>query len=254
MINRDIMMHSNIGRHSFMTLILFERLLLSQASMILTHFAGLVGRLYSLVIGCYMNFEIVQEESNYRLNEVSVFCKVSEKFGGLSNMSNAFPVSVNGYDIANTEALYQACRFPNHSEIQREIISLRSPMGAKMKSRRYNLNTRADWDAHRVEIMWWCLRVKLAQNGHRLGEILESTGDLPIVERSHKDRFWGAVLNKEDKSMLSGMNVLGQLLMQLRAEYNSKKENINELSCVQPLEIENFLLIGSPILAIGTEL
>ncbi|RIZ65350.1 MAG: NADAR family protein [Methylococcales bacterium] len=250
------MTHSNIGRHSFMTLILFERLFLSQASTIITHFAGLVGRLYFLVIGCYMNFEIVQVESSYCLNEVSVFCKVKEKFGGLSNMSNAFPVSVNGYDIANTEALYQACRFPDHPEIQNEIILLKSPMRAKMKSRskRYRLHTRADWDAHRIEIMWWCLRVKLAQNGHRLGEILESTGNMPIVERSPKDRFWGAVLNKEDESMLSGMNILGQLLMQLRAEYISKKENIDELSYVQPLEIENFLLISSPILAIGTEL
>lgn len=201
-----------------------------------------------------MNFEIVQVESNYCLNEVSVFCKVNEKFGGLSNMSNAFPVSVNGYDIANTEALYQACRFPDHPEIQNEIILLKSPMGAKMKSKRYRLNTRADWDAHRIEIMWWCLRVKLAQNGHRLGEILESTGDMPIVERSHKDRFWGAVIHKEDESMLSGMNVLGQLLMQLRAEYKSKKGNIDEFNYVQPLEIENFLLLGLPILAIGAEL
>jgi hypothetical protein len=85
-----------------------------------------------------MNFEIVQVESNYCLNEVSVFCKVKEIFGGLSNMSNAFPVSVNGHDIANTEALYQACRFPDHTNIQNEILFLKSPMGAKMKSKRYS--------------------------------------------------------------------------------------------------------------------
>jgi len=197
-----------------------------------------------------MSLEIVQVESIYRLNEVCVFCKVKEEFGGFSNMSNEFPVRVNGHLIANTEALYQSCRFPYHPEIQNEILFQKSPMTAKMKSKRFKLDSRPDWDNHRIEIMWWCLRVKLAQNGHKLGRILENTGDKPIVELSHKDHFWGAMLNKE-KNMLIGMNVLGQLLMKLREEYKSKKDNIRELNYVQPPEIENFLLLGSPILSIG---
>ena len=120
-------------------------------------------------------------------------------------------------------------------------------MSAKMKSKKFKSDSRSDWEEHRVDIMWWCLKVKLAQHGHKLGRVLESTGDKPIVELSHKDRFWGAVLD-EKKGVLIGQNVLGQLLMRLREEYQNKKENIRELTYVEPPEIEKFLLLGSPIL------
>jgi ribA/ribD-fused uncharacterized protein len=200
-----------------------------------------------------MNTEVIRVESMYRLNEVCVFCKVKDEFGDFSNMSNEFPVRVNGHKISNTEALYQACRFPDHIDKQKEVVFQGSGMSAKMKSKKFKSDSRSDWEEHRVDIMWWCLKIKLAQHGHKLGRVLESTGDKPIVELSHKDRFWGAVLD-EKKGVLIGQNVLGQLLMRLRTEYQNKKDNIRELAYVEPPEIEKFLLLGLPILPVGRKI
>ena len=126
----------------------------------------------------------------YRANDCAVFCKTAEEFGGLSNMAAGFPLEVNGVSIRTSEALYQACRFPHRPEIQRLIIEQQSPMTAKMKSKPHRKDSRPDWDDVRVGIMRWCLRVKLAQNWQKFGDLLLTTGNRPIVEKSRKDDFW----------------------------------------------------------------
>jgi ribA/ribD-fused uncharacterized protein len=107
-------------------------------------------------------------------------------------MAPGFPLKVNGVLIRTSEALYQACRFPHLPKVQRLIIDEGSPMTAKMKSKSYRSQSRPDWDAVRVRIMRWCLRVKLAQHWETFSRLLLATGDQPIVEDSRKDDFWGA--------------------------------------------------------------
>lgn len=172
-----------------------------------------------------------------------IFRKTNEAFGGLSNMANGFPVCVNGFQIRTCEALYQACRFPHRPDVQRRIIDERSPMTAKMRSKAFRKESRSDWDAVRVKIMNWCLRVKLAQNWNAFSALLLKTGNRPIVEQSRKDDFWGT--KPIDEHTLVGMNVLGQLLMELRELV--KAEDRASLLHVQPLAIPYFMLGGSPI-------
>ena len=143
-----------------------------------------------------------------------VFLKTREAFGGLSNMAGGFPLCVNGIRIRTSEALYQACRFPHLPAVQRVIVEQRSPMTAKMKSRKHQRKSRPDWDMVRVKIMRWCLQVKLIQNWEAFRGLLLETGDQPIVEQSRKDDFWGA--EPVDKRTLVGVNALGRLLMELR--------------------------------------
>lgn len=159
-------------------------------------------------------------------------------------MAAGFPLNVNGVRILTTEALYQACRFPSLPEVQREIIGQHSPMTAKMKSKPHRPATREDWDEVRFKIMRWCLRVKLAQHYHEFGRLLLSTRDKPIVEQSRKDAYWGALLAKDD-DVLSGQNVLGRLLMELRERL--KQDCNRQLLTVEPLGIPDFLLLGRPI-------
>ena len=140
----------------------------------------------------------------YYRSESAVFLKTKEKYGGLSNMAGGFPLKLNGVDIRTSEALYQACRFPHIPEVQRLIIGQRSPMSAKMKSKPYRCNSRPDWERVRVQIMRWCLRVKLAQNWKKFRDALMETGDLPIVEHSRRDDFWGA--KPIDEKTLVGVN------------------------------------------------
>ncbi len=179
----------------------------------------------------------------YNRADSIVFLKTREAFGGLSNMAGGFPLCVNGIHIRTSEALYQACRFPHLPEVQRLIIEQRSPMTAKMKSRKHHQDSRTDWDWIRVKIMRWCLRVKLIQNWDAFSELLLKTGDQSIVEQSRKDDFWGA--KPIDTHTLVGVNALGRLLMGLREEV--KTEGQEAFLQVEPLDILDFSLNGRPI-------
>ena len=181
----------------------------------------------------------------YNRGEVVVVYKTKENFGGLSNMASGYPLQINGVHILTTEALYQACRFPHLPDLQREIIAQHSPMTAKMKSKPYQMESRADWDKVRHKVMRWCLRVKLAQNYEEFGRLLLATIDRPIVEQSRKDDYWGAKLADETGDILIGQNVLGRLLMELREKL--KKDSDGTLKIVPPIGVPDFFLLGKPI-------
>jgi type I restriction enzyme S subunit len=184
------------------------------------------------------------EHRVYRAAECVVFRRTGEEFGGLSNMAPGFPLRVNGLDIGTSEVLYQCFRFPHLPDVQRMLLEERSPMTAKMKSKPYRGQSRPDWDAVRVRVMRWCLRVKLAQNWRSFGALLERTGDRPIVESSRKDAYWGA-LPDENGDELRGTNVLGRLLMELRQQLRSELRD--QLRFVDAPAIEGALLFGEPI-------
>ena len=179
----------------------------------------------------------------YTRDGSAIFKKTSERWGGLSNMAPGYPLYVNGLYIRSSEALYQACRFPNDPEIQKKILSQSSPMTAKMVGKPHRENTREDWQKLRIVIMKWCLRVKLAQNYEKFSALLIETKDHPIVESSNKDDFWGA--KPADSETLIGVNALGRLLMELRELVKSKSKW--DLTVVPVPSIDNFLLIGEEI-------
>lgn len=122
----------------------------------------------------------------YLNNETISFRKTTEKWGGLSNMSRGFPLYVNDIPIQSSEILYQACRYPDHPEIQKEIITLSNPFEAKQVARYYEPKTRHGWEKNRVSIMKWCVRIKLCQNWESFFQLLNSTGSINIVEHSEK--------------------------------------------------------------------
>jgi ribA/ribD-fused uncharacterized protein len=149
----------------------------------------------------------------YKRENSIVFRKTNEAYGGLSNMAPGYPLKINNTVILTSEALYQACRYPHLPDLQKEIISQRSPMTAKMKSKPYRRQSREDWENVKIQIMRWCLKVKLFQNWSKFYPLLLSTNDKHIVEESKKDDFWGA---KPVGDILVGVNALGRLLMDLR--------------------------------------
>ena len=186
----------------------------------------------------------IDQVRTYYPAESAVFRKTNERFGGLSNMAPSFPLVVNNARIRTSEALYQACRFPGRPDVQLQIIVDRSPMTAKMRSKPFRGDTRPDWDSVRVQVMRWCLRVKLAQNWQKFSDLLLSTGESPIVEKKvrHTD-FWAST--EQPDGTLVGMNVLGRLLMELREQLKSGE--VENLRSVEPLSIPDFLLFGQPI-------
>jgi ribA/ribD-fused uncharacterized protein len=175
-----------------------------------------------------------------------VFFKVQEEWGGLSNMRNDFPLVVGGVRVRSSEALYQAMRFSHRPDWQREVLDAPHAIKAKMKSKkegRRRTGSRPDWEQVQEGVMGWVLRVKLACHLRKFGRLLKATRDRLIVERSRKDRYWGAVL--ETDGVLRGENRLGRLLMGLRKELAARGEAA--LARVEPPAIGDFLLLGEPV-------
>lgn len=178
----------------------------------------------------------------YKIEDCITFRRTHEKYGGLSNMSSGFPIYIEKRKVLTSEALYQACRFPDYPDIQEKIIDQRSPIIAKQVSREYEYLTRKDWVKNRVIIMNWCVHLKLLYNWNRMGRLFEQTMNKEIVELSSKDDFWGAFIKGE---YAEGQNVLGLLLKQVRNDYrtNINKKNIT-LVCP---DIYNFKLFGNKV-------
>ena len=187
-----------------------------------------------------------KEIRTYSVEDCVAFRKTNEAFGGLSNMAPGFPIKIGATQILTAEALYQACRFPRCPALQHDIIVQHSPMCAKDLSRRYQRLTRPDWEDVRVKVMRWSLRAKLLCNWDKFGELLKSTGTKIIVEDSSRDIFWGA---EKKGSTYMGINALGRLLMELRAQY-LKLEAQNYIQLF-PLSIPDFNLFGQPIQPLG---
>ncbi len=170
------------------------------------------------------------------------FSRVNGKFGGLSNMSSAFPLFVNEVQVRSVEALYQACKYPLFPQIQGRILRQRNAMLAKQVSRQYTAYVRQDWDKVKYDVMYWCLQIKLLQNKRTFAAILKETGVRAIVEYSSKDEIWGA--RSIGHGLLEGINAQGRLLMKLRENYILKGPLPR---VIHPLNITGFMLLGHPV-------
>lgn len=201
-----------------------------------------------------MTLDVVHlsESSDIRLYDVEKcisFRKTSEKFGGLSNMAPGYLIKLNGIDILTSEALYQACRFPNHPKIQQEIFRQHSPMYAKNISKKYLHLTRLHWEVDRIKIMRWALRMKLVNNWYTFGSLLKSTDSKIIVEHSNKDDFWGAKLIDYH---FEGTNALGRLLMELREQYLVFEHKT--IITIQPPKIKDFKILEKIVTPITVDI
>lgn len=156
------------------------------------------------------------EIRSYDRDTSAVFCKTREAFGVFSNMAPGMPLQVDGTAWRSSEALYQACRLPAHPAMQSRIAMALNGMAAKEVAHSALPLTRPDWEVARVHCMRWVLRLKAQQHPETFVAALMESGERPIVEFSMRDAFWGA--GPGPGNTLVGCNVLGRLLMQVRAE------------------------------------
>ncbi|MCG2572049.1 NADAR family protein [Acinetobacter sp. ME22] len=177
--------------------------------------------------------------------ELAIFKKTHEEWGGYSNMASGYPIIINDIHIRSSEALYQALKFPDHPEVQNKILAQTSPMTAKMVGKPFREFIRSDFDLIKIRIMKWCIYAKLLSNFDKFSNLLLESGNKIIIEESSKDNFWGAKRTKDNK--LIGVNVLGRILMQTR-------DNIRTGQIPDRLEpfknINDFKLLGQNITTI----
>lgn len=149
----------------------------------------------------------------YRESEVAAFFRTSDRFGAFSNMARGFPLQVGDIAVPSSEALYQALRFPHLPDFQAEILAQDSPILSKRHAYKRVSETRSDWMEVNVSAMRYVLRLKWACHPDKITALMRETEGRPIVEISSRDSFWGV---KRDGEILTGSNVLGRLLMELR--------------------------------------
>ncbi len=150
---------------------------------------------------------------------IIAFTKVALPYGWLGNMS-PYPVEYQGLTWRTTEALFQAMRFDD-GDITEEIREQRSPMAAKLKSKKHKdkMVIRPGSD-HDRDNMRTCLRLKVAQHNN-IRQQLVDTGNATLIEdctkrgRRGSSLLWGAI--GEDGEW-EGENVLGRMWMEIRCE------------------------------------
>lgn len=116
-------------------------------------------------------------------------------------------------DGRTVEHYYQAAKAANPTDAT-AILACGSPGEAKRAGQRIQL--RPDWDWARKEVMLDLQRKKYAYP--ELRALLLATGDAHIQEgNTWRDTFWGVDINTGE-----GMNWLGRILMQVRAEIRAE--------------------------------
>lgn len=140
-----------------------------------------------------------------------LFCKVREPFGCFSNFS-AHPVVVDGLRWPTTEHCFQAAKFlGTDNEHAWAISAVASPMVAARMGRSRAHPIRPDWEAVKDDVMRRAVRAKVEQH-EDVRRALAETGAAEIVEHTPRDAYWG------DGPDGAGRNMLGRILMELRAE------------------------------------
>ncbi len=167
--------------------------------------------------------------TTYIADHVAFFRRSREKHGQLSNMTFGYPIKVNDTVFQSPEGLYQALKYPNCPDLQKQIGGQKSGMEAKKASYAASSNggpmVRPDWDQIRVDAMRYTQAVRLRQHRKKFQAALLATGTWPIVELSPRDDFWGAKPQRAN-TILAGANMLGKILSHLR---NTLRENQGDL-------------------------
>jgi ribA/ribD-fused uncharacterized protein len=137
-----------------------------------------------------------------------------DKFDGeFSFLSNFYPAEVEfeGWIYPTVEHAYQAAKTTNRFERER-IRYLDTPGQAKRAGR--HLMLRTDWEAIKIDLMANLVRKKF-QHDHLKKRLLETGGEELVEGNTWGDVFWGVCRGV-------GKNMLGKILMQIRAELNNK--------------------------------
>ncbi len=137
------------------------------------------------------------------------FYSVRDEYGCLSNFA-PYPIELGGKVWPTSEHYFQAHKFAG-TEHEEAIRRTPSPMIAARMGRSRQRPLRADWEQVKDQIMYEAVRAKFAQHAD-IRQILLNTGDAELVEHTANDRYWA------DGGDGTGENVLGRILMRVRAE------------------------------------
>jgi ribA/ribD-fused uncharacterized protein len=145
------------------------------------------------------------------------FYSTKEAYGEFSNFA-AFSIEIDGKAWRTTEHYFQAQKFSDES-YQEKIRLEASPMIAARLGRSRKFPIRTDWEGVKDDIMRRAVTEKFKQH-ENLKNLLTSTGDAELVEHTKNDSYWG------DGGDGTGKNMLGKILMEVRANIQKGDNNV----------------------------
>jgi ribA/ribD-fused uncharacterized protein len=146
------------------------------------------------------------------------FYRASERpYGAFSNLFRR-PILFEGERFATSEHAYQAGK-PRKAEVKKWLMDAPTPALLAMAAHGlYYWDVSPGWSRLKFDRMRKVLRAKFTQHDD-LRDLLLSTGEVRLVESATVDnevnRLWGEVNGQ-------GRNMLGLLLMELRADLRSE--------------------------------
>ena len=187
--------------------------------------------------------------ATYRSGEVAKFEDPAGRHGDLSNSAEGYPLTVNGIEFQGPESLYQALKFFRLPDVQRHIASRQSADEAVRAAYEAFGFREGSWRRVRVRAMMYTQAVRLRQHPARFSRALMATGDLPIVEVSSRDPFWGARPEPGDGSLLKGANVMGKVLAELRDELRRQGGDAARVAAIfmEGADTGGLLIDGKPL-------
>jgi len=142
------------------------------------------------------------------------FYRVNEPFGEFSNFAK-YPFEAEGKIWPTSEHYFQSKKFAGTVHEERVRVAS-TPKEAARIGREPSLPMRPDWESAKLDVMRTALRYKF-DSYPVLIELLLSTGEDEIVERTTDDKYWGCGTDGD------GLNMLGKLLMELRLSYRESR-------------------------------
>ena len=138
------------------------------------------------------------------------FSSKSNTHQELSNFYSA-PFLLEGKIWPSVEHYFQAQKFPSDPALQEKIRSAKTALSAKRLGRTKTDAFLSNWDTVKDGVMETALTAKFTQNPP-LQELLKSTGDAYLQEKSSSDNYWAAGPSG------CGKNKMGHLLMKIRTQ------------------------------------
>lgn len=144
------------------------------------------------------------------------FYHSDQTWGEFSNFSQ-HAIYLQNKIWRTTEHFYQAQKF-SEPALQERVRSASSPMLAKEVANQLESDhLQPNWHFLKERVMWQALSAKFTQHPE-LKKLLLSTQKRHIAEHTINDCYWG------DAKDGSGLNRLGELLVQLRSKLRENKE------------------------------
>jgi len=144
------------------------------------------------------------------------FYKTNERpFGAFSNFA-LYPVVIDGWEYRTSEHYYQSKKFEGLG-LEDRVRRSKLCKQAWSLGNAYPDLLRSDWEQVKDNVMRTAIYAKFTQHP-QLKDLLLSTGDAQLIEKTCRDLYWGEGSDK------SGLNKLGLLLVELRSQLNGQKK------------------------------